>query len=90
MNEILCYTEDEEGAREEIARAGGRVTHTLTPSVLVVELPPGTTLTTCLTAPPPTLDETSARVAAAWKIARAKPAPAEIIPWDTEGFEPPD
>lgn len=90
MTEVLCYTNDEQGAREEIARAGGRVVHTLTPSLLVAELPPGTTLMTCATEPPATLDDISTRVAEAWRAARAKPASTESIPWDAEGFEPPD
>lgn len=90
MNEVLCYTDDENGAREEIARAGGRVVHALTASVLVAELPPGASLTRCSTAMPPTLDEISARVVNAWRAARTKARPETIIAWDTEGYEPPD
>jgi hypothetical protein len=90
MNEVLCYTGDENGTRAEIESAGGRVVHVLTPSVLVAELPAGATLTTCSTEPPAALDDMSARVAEAWRAARSKAPSTENIGWDTEGFEAPD
>lgn len=89
MREVLLYTDNETRTREEIARAGGRVTHVLTPSVLVADLPDGAELETGTTERPAGLDAMSAKVANAWKASRSKPESKESIPWDTPGYEPP-
>jgi hypothetical protein len=90
MKDVLLYTNDETRTRDEIARAGGHVTHVLTPSVLVAELPDGTTLVSATTERPENLDAASTQVADAWHVARAKRESApENIPWDAPGYEPP-
>jgi hypothetical protein len=89
LSEVLLYTDDATQARQEITRAGGRVLHVLTPSVLVADLPMPATLETCTTVRPEGLDPVSVRVADAW-AARSEKAATESIPWDSPGYEPPD
>jgi hypothetical protein len=89
MKEVLLYADDEPRAREEISRAGGRVTHVLTSSVLVAEVPHDADLQEATTQRPEGLDAMSVSVADAWEAAQSKSASLENIAWDTEGFEPP-
>jgi hypothetical protein len=89
MSATLLFTEDLSAARLEIDRAGGRVLHVLTPSVVVAELPQGAALSTCTTARPADLDPASARLADAWDASARAISPGEGLPWDSPGKEPP-
>ena len=89
MRATLLFTHDVSAARAEIDRAGGRLLHVLTPSVVVAELPEATPLSACTTVRPADLDPASARLADAWEASMGKRSPTEGLPWDAPGKEPP-
>ncbi len=89
MSATVLFTHDLSAARLQIDRAGGRVLHVLTPSVVVAELPEGAALGACTKVRPPDLDAASARLADAWDASVKTPSAAEGLPWDSAGKEPP-
>jgi hypothetical protein len=89
MRATLLYTHDVSAARAEIARAGGRLLHVLTPSVVVAELPEAISLSACTTVRPADLDPASARLADAWEAPVEKRSASEGLPWDAPDKEPP-
>jgi hypothetical protein len=101
--EILVYATDPAQARDEVAAAGGRVSHVLTDHLWVVELPDGVSvlsLSGLSPARPERLEGTERVVAEAWitrvgaeSTPEARAAQVEERPstgWDTPGFLPPD
>jgi hypothetical protein len=87
---MLLYTNDVEGARQEIERLGGQLRHVFTTRVLVAVVPAETELTISSPDRPAELDDISLMMAEAWRSQSLKPRSTdEPIPWDTPGFEPP-
>jgi hypothetical protein len=91
---LLLYTHDVALTREEIGRAGGRIIHELTPSVIVASVPSHARLQTCTTVRPGELDPTSVRAADAWLATRlatrSRSSEEASLSWDAPGYEPPD
>ena len=89
MSAILLFTHDLSAASAEIVRAGGRLLHVLTPSVLVADMPDDFALDASTTMRPGDLDETSVRLADAWQGSQAHVVATEALPWDAPDKEPP-
>jgi hypothetical protein len=101
--ESLVYALDPVAAMDEVARAGGRVTHVFTEHLLVIALPDSVSVQSLqhvTTQLPNALEQQEHVVVEAWtslfgaeaiagdRFAEAVSAPA--IAWDTPGFTPPD
>jgi hypothetical protein len=95
--EVLLYTQDLPVAIQEVESLGGRVTQQLTNVVIVANLPESVnpeSLTHTTTVAPSDLDHVSQIAANAWASLKNKresqaPSPAEGLPWDAPGFQPP-
>jgi hypothetical protein len=95
--EVLLYTQDLPAAKGEIASLGGRITQQLSNKVIVVNLPEtvnSESLIYATTVKPSDLDQVSQIAANAWESLRSKresqaPSPAEGLPWDAPGYQPP-
>jgi hypothetical protein len=95
---VLLFTDDIEGAKDEIDAAGGRVTQQFTDRVFAADLPDRVdpeALERSTTEPPDTLDDVSRLAAAAWESLQDKlqsdaPAPDEGVRWDADDRLPPD
>ncbi len=94
---VLLFTQDIQGAREEITALGGRVTQQFTDAVIVADLPDSVSpqsLRKSTPEQPSSLDQISQLAVDAWnglqeKAARAAPSPIEGLSWDTPGYSPP-
>ncbi len=92
----LLFTADEPAAKAEIERAGGRIVHQFSPTVLVAELPDGVDpagFTAAAVEPAGPVDYATQLAIDAWiansALGAAAPSPTEGLPWDTPGYEPP-
>ena len=95
--ETILFTQAYQNAKDEIDGVGGHVTHKLTDTLMVVNLPDSidpATLRHSSPNPPSSLDETSQLALDAWralqvKASRAAPDATEGLSWGTPGYEAP-